>query len=250
MIHKIISFKQLQFKKQDNFKIAQDYKLPVQNDSDVFVRIEPDYEKNHYETVIDNRNYHNLARNQFAFDEKTKTIKNGGMDVWSKNQRGKGLGVVLHLNNIMELLENDLDKIELYSMGKAVLFHGKCKFEPVFTNKDDIENALYVISLKDYEKFPQIKESVEKATEYLNEIVYTGGFYCLSPKNLKKASDIVTEYIEKVNTKKLSQEEREEYGFPSGFDMVLTREKILENKDFFNTLFKKYKVDYQIKDPQ
>ena len=98
------------------------------------------------------------------------------------------------------------------------------------------------------ERVPEF--AIKKATEYLNEIVYTGGFYCLSPKNLKKASDIVTEYIEKVNTKKLSQEEREEYGFPSGFDMVLTREKILENKDFFNTLFKKYKVDYQIKDPQ
>ncbi len=247
MINKIVSFKQLPMMRRDDIKIVSPYTLPQKYDEDVFVKIQPNQEhENRFETLINVRETKNLARNEFLIDKEEKTLKNAGMDVWSTRQRGKGLGVVLHLNNIIELMENDLDKIELYSMGQAVLFHGKCKFQPALRDKDDIETALHTVSLKDYKKFPHIENVVQKAIVYLDEVLFTGGAYCLNEKNLKKANDIVSEYIETINTQKLSPQEREDFGFSSGFDMVLTKEKILENKDFFNSLFEKFKIDYKI----
>lgn len=246
MINKILSFKQIPVIKHGNFNIVSEYKIPVKNDTDVFVRVDADYSANHFETKIDDSEFQNIARNGFSIDKNKKLLKNGGMDVWSTKHRNHGFGVVMHLNNIMELFENDLDRIELYSMGSAVLFHGKCKFEPDFRDKDTIEDALYEISLKDYKKFPQIEKSVDKAEEYLNEIAMTGGYHALDSDKIKYAKEIVSEYIEAVNKKKLTPEEKEEYGFASGFDMVLTKEKILENKDFFNGLFKKFNIDYEI----
>lgn len=248
MINKIVSFKQIPIIRRGDIKIVSPYTLPQKYDEDVFVKIEPNAEhENRFETLINLRETKNLARNQFLIDKEEKTLKNAGMDVWSTKQRGKGLGIVLHLNNVMELLENDLDKIELYSMGQAVLFHGKCKLRPSLRDKDDIETALYTVSLKDYKKFPQIKNVVQKATDYLDEVLFSGGVSCLNRQNLKKANDIVSEYIETINTQKLTPQEREDFGFSSGFDMVLTKERILENKDFFNDLFEKYKIDYKIK---
>lgn len=234
--------------KRGDIKVVSPYTIPQKYDSDVFVKIEPhEKHKNKFETLINIREKKNLARNEFVIDKEEKTLKNAGMDVWSTKQRGKGFGVILHLNNIIELMENDLDKIELYSMGQAVLFHGKCKLQPALRDKDDIETALYTVSLKDYNKFPQIENVVQKAVDCLNEIFFTGGLYCLNKENLKKANDIVDEYIELINTQKLTPQEREDFGFPSGFDMVLTKERILENKEFFNNLFEKYKIDYKIK---
>lgn len=250
MINSIISFKQiplLRYKKEDGeIKIVSPYLLPQKYDRDVFVKIKTkDFDDDEYKTQITDGQVE-IASNDFCIDKEEKVLKNAGMEVWDKNHRGKGFGVVMHLNNVIEVLENDLDRIHLYSMGEAVLFHGKCKFEPDFCDRDSIEEALYQISLKDFMKFPEIESSVDKAVKYLNEIFITGGINCLNRDKLKYAQDIVTEYIEAVNTKKLTPEEREEYGFANGFNMVLTKEKILENKDFFNNLFRKYHIDYEI----
>lgn len=144
------------------------------------------------------------------------------------------------------MMENDLDKIELYSLGQAVLFHEKCKFEPQLKNIYDIIDSLDFISKKDCKKIPQIKDVEKEAGEYFDEIQFTNGIYCLNPRKLEYANSLVSRYIEAVNSKKLTPEEKEEYGFPQGFDMVLTKEKVLENKDFFNGLFKKFDIDYEI----
>lgn len=248
--HFNIAFKQIPFDKKGNNKIVKDYTVQIKNDSDVFVHVEEDYENNHYRTVIDNMDFDNLAKNEFSINKNKKTISNGCMDVWDKKDRGKGLGIILHLNNIMELMENDLDKIELHSIGSAVLFHGKCKFQPELRTREAIEDVLYEISLKDYAKMPVIKDSVTKAVDYLNEIHFTGGLHCLDKENILKVNRLISEYIDSVNSQKLSKEERFEYGFSSGFDMSLSREDIIENREFFNKLFEKYGIDYKIKDSQ
>lgn len=250
MINSIISFKQIpivNYKKEDGeIKIVSPYTLPQKYDRDVFVKIKTeDFDDDEFKIQITDGQVE-IASNDFRIFKEEKVLKNAGMDVWDKNYRGKGFGVVMHLNSVIEVLENDLDRIDLYSMAEAVLFHGKCKFVPNFHDRDSIEEALYQISLKDYKNFPRIESSVDKAVKYLNEIFLTGGINCLNRDKLKYAQDIVTEYIEAVNTKKLTSEERQEYGFATGFDMVLTKDRILENKDFFNNLFKKYHIDYEI----
>ena len=248
MINHIISFKRIPFKKIDNSKIAQEYNIPVsdKNGYDVFVRINEDYGTDHFETSIDTIDESNLAKNQFSIDHINKLLNNGGMDVWRKSNRGKGLGVVMHLNSIMELLENNLDKIYLYSLGQAVLFHGKCKFEPQLDSMDEIMDTMYTISCKDCKKIPELKEVVKQAGDYFDEVQYSSGVNCLKPKNLEYANEIVQKYIDILSKKRLSPAEKEEYSFPIGFNMVLTKEKILENKDFFNGLYKKFNIDYEI----
>ena len=49
-----------------------------------------------------------------------------------------------------------------------------------------------------------------------------------------------------MSTKKLEPQDKVDYAFKNVLDMYLTKEKILENKDFFNALFKKFNIDYKI----
>lgn len=246
MITSIISFKQIPFIKKNGIKIAAPYTIPVKNDADAFVRIEEKDKKNAYATVIKNEYCDEFARNNFDINIENKVLSNGNMDVKEIKNREKGFGAVMHLNNIIELFENDLDKIELFSTGSAIPFHAKYKFEPILNNKDTIEDFLYLISLKDSSEFPEIEQPVKAAGKYLDEIHYTGGYYCLNKDKLKYAKDIVISYIDAINSKKLTPAQREKYGFESGIEMVLTKEKILENKDFFNSLFKSHGIDYKI----
>lgn len=246
MISKIVSFKQIPFKTADDKKIPVKYTIPVKDDGDLFVRTYPEYDGVNFVTSVDDKYLNNVAKNKFGINTKNKILSNGGMNVTNKSFKNKGLGVVMHLNSIMQLFENDLEKIELTSLGEAVLFHGKCKFEPKLRDIDEILNAMYTISQKDCAKYPELKEVTEAAGKFFDETFITGGVNCLNTDKMKLANEITKNYIEIMNTKKLTKEEREEYGFDNGFDMVLTKEKILENKDFFNGLFKKFEIDYEL----
>ena len=44
--------------------------------------------------------------------------------------RGKGFGELLCLTNIIEMIENKINLIRLYSKNTAIYFHSKYKFEP------------------------------------------------------------------------------------------------------------------------
>lgn len=250
MISPIISFKKIPFESIGKVKIPSQYSLPVKNDCDVFVKVHADSKENAFVTEIEDFEKKNIATNKFKIDFLNGLIKNAGMDVWGNLDRGKGFGIVMHLNNVMALFENNLERIQLESLGQAVFFHSLCKFEPDLKDRDDIETTLVFISSKDTKKYPDLKESVQKADKMLDEIMITGGMYCRSDKNLKRANDIVKEYIELILQKKLDKQEKEEYGFNQGFRMVLTKERILENKDFFNKLFESKGIDYEIKSPE
>ena len=243
-----ISFKQLPFMTYCDKKIAKEYTVPIKiNDgNDVFVKIEPDYVHNNFETKIQDINEENIATNYFVFHDDKKTIQTHEMNVWYRCNRGKNLGVIMHLNSIIELLENNYDKIELYSLAPAIFFHGKCKFEPVLTEINEARMAMYTIMNKDYKKFPEIEPIVKKALTIFPELHDSQLYKNKNCELVSCANEIVQEYIDVMTNKKLSEEEREEFGLDVGFNMVLTKEKILENKDFFNKLFKKFDIDYQI----
>lgn len=244
-----ISFKRLPFVKVDNYNIPNDNNLSFKDaqKSDVFVKIDADYEPGQYYLKIKNDNYRNIAESLFRISDKEKSIFTAYMDVIGNKNKGKGLGVIMHLNNIMELLENNLSSIKLYSMGHAVLFHGKCKFEPRLNGMEELINTMYTISRKDCSKFPEllpISTKAGKLFDELYEISRIGIF--VSEENTQKGNKIAKEYIDFISKQKLTKEEQEEYGFSSGFHMELPKYKIIENKDFFNNLFKKYDIDYEL----
>lgn len=245
MINPIISFKQLATRRCEDKKIPVKYPVHLQNDTDFFVRTFPDSGNDKFLTSIDTKNLSNVAKNKFNINMNKHVIENGCMSVTEDKCKGQGLGVIMHLNNIINLMENNLERIELFSLPEAVLFHGKCKFSPDLSDYEVILDTMFCISQKDCKKFPELKPVVKAAGEYFDS-VFEMRTSLYTEEKIKQANDIVQQYLDIMSTKKLTKEEKQLYGFKEAFDMVLTKEKILENKDFFNALFKKFNIDYKI----
>lgn len=251
MIHSVISFKNIPTKKINGIKINADYKIPAKDNSeqDIFVNTAKEKNKERFCTNLKTNTNINIAENHFKIDSQNKLLDDITMKVKESADRNKGYGAIMHLNNIIELLENDLEQIKLYSLNEAVLFHAKYKFQPEITNYENIRDIMFCISKKNCKKFPELKEVTQKAGNYFDEMFYSF-INCYNKDNLKYANDIVQEYFDIINSKKLDAKEKEHYALNTCIDMVLTKEQILRNKDYFNQLFKKYNIDYKIKDPQ
>lgn len=247
-INKIISFKKLPFYEKSNIKLAQEYEIPAKSflDDDHFVKMSYDPIKGEYSTDIYNERNENIAKNQFVINRDKKELYATNMDVWKQKDRNKGLGGILHLNNIIEMMENKLKTIRVFSLAPAVFFHGKYQFEPQLTNYDDIIEAMYTISTKDCSDIPKLKPIVDRASEHFDNIFYSSGFNPKFDKNIKNANEIIRDYIKTVNKEKLTPEQKEYYNFNQGFTMILSKENVIQNKDFFNNLFKKHSIDYEI----
>lgn len=247
MIEKINLIKKLPLVKRRYIKLVSSYKIGTNNGKDVFVKVRTNnILKNEYKTIVKANHAKSIARTNFEFDKKSKILHCSTMDVFDKKQRGKGYGIVMHLMNIMELMENNFNKIELIAMPNAILFHGKCKFAPVLKDFHDILTVMLAISKKNTNKYKDLKPVIDKAGKYFDEVYSTSGVFCLNDDKLKYANEIAKEYLEIISTKKLSPEEKKEYGLNHVIYMELTKEEILKNKDFFNKLFKKFMIDYKI----
>ena len=155
--------------------------------------------------------------------------------VTNKKDRGKGLGTCLHLSNIIELMENKYDVIKLKSLGEALPFHRKFGFEvaaPEFGG--EIIQYLFKIS-----------KNREKPFSELRERANTTLFGLQGRKDkLQQANKIMNEYIDLVS-KEIPKKEQEAY-FPYSLKMELSKIDVYKNKDFYNKLFRKYDIDYQI----
>lgn len=247
MIDKIIPLQKLVFVKRRTFRLMPSYKIGNNNGKDIFVKVKTDnIRRNEFKTLIKANYSNSIAKTNFRLNKKLKILHCSTMDVFDKKQRGKGYGIIMHLTNIIELMENDFDKIRLMALPSAILFHGKCKFVPVLEDKNDIMNAMFDIARKKSDVYKDLKPVIVKAGEYFDELYSTGGLLCLNPNKLKYANGIAKEYIEIISKKKLSPEERKKYTFNFVMNMELTKEEILKNKDFFNKLFKKFNIDYKI----
>lgn len=246
MINRVVSFKQLQTIKTGGLKLPVDYKVVLKDEADCFVRTNLDYEDNKTCTVIDSDDVYDIAQSRVEIDKENKILINNNIDVLRKQYRGKGFGIILHLNNIIEMFENNLQKIRLFSLGQSVLFHAKCGFEPDISSPYTMEYVIFDISAKDCHDMPEIKETVKKANNFANKLIKAKNHPDKYKVDCKEGNAIIKEYLDIITKKKLSSQERALYGFDSGFPMVLTKEKILENKDFFNGLFKKFGIDYEV----
>ena len=107
-VNNIISFKKLPFYEKANIKLAKDYEIPAKNflDDEYFIKMNYDPIEGEYSTDIYNEHFENIAKNQFIINKDKKELYATNMDVWNPQNRHKGLGEILHLNNIMEMLEN------------------------------------------------------------------------------------------------------------------------------------------------
>ena len=61
---------------------------------------------------------------------------------------------------------------------------------------------------------------------------------------MKEGNAILDRYLQNVIANNLHKDTK--FHIYSGFDMELAKKDILANKDFYNSLFQKYGIDYQI----
>ena len=152
-----------------------------------------------------------------------------------EDKRGLGLGAALHLLNIIEMLENpDVDKIILTSTASAMPFHMKFGFYPRGDYYWKLKSNLRIIS---QEKDPNLRKYAVRAKKIL-----------LTPQNNDVKSAEANRLLFEYTRAALSQHKDMEGFYTICMPLILTKNMVLKNRDFYNKLFKKYEIDYQIED--
>ncbi len=142
----------------------------------------------------------------------------------------KGLGTVLHLLNIVEMLENNKNSLQLDAIPSSITYHAKMKFKTKSNWNKGLENNLKAIAEFD----PKYKEKI-------NELINTE-----MPSNTK--AKIGCKYIDEFIEEGLKKypEKKLKWVLRHDMDMVLTKEQVIKDREFYNNLFKKYNIDYEI----
>lgn len=233
-----LNFGSIPFRKVNGVKLFEEFHCkPKRPDArDYFVRItNEECFPGELCIKVDNKNCSTIGECELSIENKD-TLFNENMEVFGKN-KSHGAGSAIHLAALATMFENDLKKIMLYSLGQAVHFHSKFKFEPKITQLDELERAIKKNILV-HDGDGMVDNFIMEAQEWFSNDK-------LSEKaKLEKGNKILYEYLQGINKSKIN--EMDEFQVSMGFHMELTKEKILENKDFYNGLFKKFNIDYQI----
>lgn len=145
-------------------------------------------------------------------------------------QKGYRFGEILRLFSIVELIQEGLDAINIISRPSAAIFHKKYKFQSDLFMKDAAKMVMNQIS----------RDNLDKELEPVNKKAKN----CIFGFNLLQANEILDEYLSIIADKNLSS--KAHILNCGGIPMKLTLENINKNSDFFNTLFKKHKIDFKI----
>lgn len=154
--------------------------------------------------------------------------------------RGKGLGELMRLTSIAQMLENNVDEMDLYSKSTAIYFHAKHGFEPNIKSFDQRRSSLESVvanTLPDGDVFIPNAEKILKATDNPLRLTFEE-----NQKFTHQTNELVKEFIKKV----LAMGRQDDAKFASGFNMKLMRDTIFERAEFFNSLFKKHGIKFKV----
>lgn len=190
-------------------------------------------------TELRNRFRKLLGYEEFAFFEGAKDISGLYIKVDDEYQRrGYNLGEILRLSSIIGILENKVKNFNIVSKDTAIYFHSKYKFQPNVATFYERNNLLETVANN---KSAGFEEFTERAKKLLDEISLSGNAE-EQRKHTQETNKLLSEYITKV----LNNKEQKQHKFNFAMGMTLTDENILKNKEFFNELFKKHGIDYNI----
>lgn len=150
----------------------------------------------------------------------------------------KGIGSLLHLSQIITMLENNIPKIKLYALGNAIHFHSKFKFKSDFDSSEKIKDFIIKEIFLNHQKISELDKVREHARKWF------------AAKNLNKktkidcGNGIINEYIRVINEKGLYKADK--YNPIQGMEMVLDKKSIKKYKDYFNKMFDNFGIDYHI----
>lgn len=190
-------------------------------------------------TLINNKCGKSLGYEIFSLDRSKKYMFGYYMRVEPEYQKKFGFGELLRLSSIIEMLENNIPKIKIYSKDTAIYFHSRYKFQPEIVPFSERDEALKSIINNPAEGFENIVNTAKEL--YLKIKNATSGEE--ERKFCKDANIIVKDYIQQVLKTKDSYKS---HPFKSGMSMELTKDSVIENRALFNTLFKKHGIDYNI----
>ena len=154
--------------------------------------------------------------------------------------RGKGLGELMRLTSIVQMVENDVDELDLYSKGSAVYFHAKHGFEPNIRSFDQRKYSLESLlenTLPDGDVFVAKAEKILDCIDAPLSLSYEE-----NRKYTLQTNELVKDFIKKV----LSIGGQNDAKFSIGFNMKLMRDTIFERAEFFNSLFKKHGIKFKV----
>lgn len=140
----------------------------------------------------------------------------------SHRQRRSGLGTLIHLTTIKNFLESGAKAFNIESMPHAKEFHKQFGLKPV-EKRFDFKKAYNTLQADNRTIYRSMREKAEKL---------------MADNKIEECEKLVNEYMQCL-IKDCSQA----YELTP---MQLTREEILENKDFYNKLFKTYGINYSV----
>lgn len=156
------------------------------------------------------------------------------IDTMDSNYQNFGLGTCMHLINIMEMLENNINKIDLHSTFSAIPFHTRLGFQP--TNKWDEGLSVNIEKIKNND-YPELKSYSESAKQLLAaKFSY--------PSKTILGNKLMYNYT--IDAIKILPREELENLFSRATHMRLKSEDVIKNREFYNELFQKYNIDYGI----
>ena len=150
-----------------------------------------------------------------------------------KDFRKQGVGELLRLASIIEMNANNLDKMTLFSFAEAVKFHALYGFYPNAKSSETITSILTEII--EQNKFQDLTCIASNMLDNIN----ARGLKFLKPETQQKFNDFLAGFIARCPASDVPV-------LSKGINMILTKEKIKSNADFYNNLFEKHKINFQI----
>lgn len=193
-----------------------------------------------YVTKLKDKNNNVLGYEIFSFKDFDKSMFGYSIRVNPElRQKGLHLGELLRLSSIVEMFENQAEKLKIYSKDTAIYFHSKYKFQPSIDNFHDRDKALESIVQNSKNGMEVIIDSAKKLIEKIKNSTTPEEQRAAIPQT----NEIAKQYIEQVLA---SKEGYKTHPFDYGMGMELTKESVLKNKDFYNDLFQKHGIDYEV----
>lgn len=192
-------------------------------------------------TELRNRFDKLLGYEEFAYFEGSPNMSGLFIRVNDEyKQKGFNFGEILRLSSIIEIMENKVKNFEIISKDTAIYFHAKYKFTPnlAFSDRDKFLKTLSGDKSNGYEKFSQKAQDLSDKLKIAKE----NADIPQQRKICAETNEVLGEYLDKVITEKSQKQHPINFTMP----MTLTDENILKNKEFFNQLFKKHGIDYNV----
>ncbi len=236
-INNSITFQKISLRDNDKgIKIFDDFSCRTSDEDHTVHNIsisENIRQNNNSYNIKFSNDYSGLAAKEYiVVHPKKDYIYIGTMDSIDKN---RGLGTCMHLINIIEMLENNSDGITLKSSPTAVPFHIKMGFYP--NSRWDDGLSINLIKIKN-NNYPELKSYAQEAEDVLNSHIINFS------EASEKGNRVLNSYIKAAN--KILPREELMYLCSYPIDMKLTRKYVIEHKEHYNELLKKYNIDYII----